>query len=46
SGSGHELAAGASGGKENLRSALGICVKLAEQQLLATEKSRIKKIEW
>lgn len=46
SGSGHECAAGASGGKENLRAALGICVKLAEQELLATEKSRIKKIEW
>ncbi len=46
SGSGHECAAGASGGKENLHAALGICVKLSEQQLLATEKSKIKKIEW
>ncbi len=45
-GSGHELAAGASGGRENLRPALGICVKLAEQQLLATEGGKIKKIEW
>jgi len=46
SGSGHELAAGASGGKENLRAALGICVKLAEQQLLSTESGKVKKIEW
>ena len=46
-GSGHELAAGASGGKENLRPALGICVKLAEQQLLSSEgREKIKKIEW
>lgn len=45
-GSGHELAAGASGGKENLRPALGICAKLAEQQLLSTEHGKIKKIEW
>ncbi len=46
SGSGHELAAGASGGKENLLPALGICVKLAESQLLAYEGGKIKKIEW
>ncbi|MFA6489464.1 MAG: DHH family phosphoesterase [Candidatus Micrarchaeia archaeon] len=46
-GSGHELAAGASGGKENLRPALGICLKLCEQQLLASEgKEKIRKIEW
>jgi len=45
-GSGHELAAGASGGKENLRPALGICVKLAEQQLSSSEGGKIKKIEW
>ena len=45
-GSGHELAAGASGGKENLKIALGICVKLAEQQLLSTESGKVKKIEW
>ncbi len=45
-GSGHELAAAASGNKENLRAALGICVKLAEQQLLSTESGKIKKIEW
>lgn len=46
SGSGHELAAGASGARENLRPALGICVKLAESQLLSTESGKIKKIEW
>ena len=46
SGSGHELAAGASGSPQNLRAALGICVKLAEQQLLSTESGKIKKIEW
>jgi len=46
SGSGHELAAGATGGKENLRAALGICLKLAEQQLLSSEKGKVKKIEW
>lgn len=46
SGSGHELAAGASGSRENPRAALGICVKLAEQQLLATERSKIRRIEW
>ncbi len=46
SGSGHELAAGASGGKEHLRAALGICVKLTEQQLLSTESGKIRKIEW
>lgn len=46
SGSGHELAAGASGSKENLRAALGICVKLSEQQLFSSEHGRIKKIEW
>jgi len=46
-GSGHELAAGASGGKENLRPALGICVKLSEQQLLSSAgREKIKKIEW
>jgi len=46
-GSGHELAAGASGGKENLRPALGICVKLCEQQLLSSEgREKIRKIEW
>ena len=45
-GSGHELAAGASGSKENLRAALGICVKLAEQQIHSTESGKIKKIEW
>jgi len=46
SGSGHELAAGASGGKENLRPALGICLKLAEQQILSSESGKVKKIEW
>jgi nanoRNase/pAp phosphatase (c-di-AMP/oligoRNAs hydrolase) len=46
SGSGHELAAGASGGKENLRPALGICSKLAEQQILSAEGGKIRKIEW
>ncbi len=47
SGSGHELAAGASGkDKENLRPALGICKKLAEQQILSKEKGKISKIEW
>ena len=46
SGSGHELAAGASGNKENLRAALGICVKLAEQQLLSSESEKIKEIKW
>lgn len=46
SGSGHELAAGASGGKENLRAALGICLKLAEQQLLSSEDGKVRKIEW
>lgn len=45
-GSGHELAAGASGNSGNVRAALGICVKLAEQQLLSTEHAKIKKIEW
>ncbi len=46
-GSGHELAAGASGTlSQNVKAALGICVKLTEQQLLSTESSRIKKIEW
>jgi len=45
-GSGHELAAGASGSKENLRPALGICVKLVEQQLLSSEGGKIRKIEW
>lgn len=45
-GSGHELAAGASGAKENLRPALGICVKLAEQQLHSSEGGKIRKIEW
>lgn len=45
-GSGHELAAGASGSNENLRASLGICVKLAEQQILLTESGKIKKIEW
>ena len=45
-GSGHELAAGASGGKENLRPALGICVKLAEQQIHSSEGGKIRKIEW
>jgi nanoRNase/pAp phosphatase (c-di-AMP/oligoRNAs hydrolase) len=46
SGSGHELAAGASGSPENLKAALGICVKLAEQQLLTAEHGKIKRIEW
>ena len=46
SGSGHELAAGASGSPENLKAALGICSKLAEQQLLSTESGKIRKIEW
>jgi nanoRNase/pAp phosphatase (c-di-AMP/oligoRNAs hydrolase) len=46
SGSGHELAAGASGKKENLRPALGFCAKLAEQQLLSVESGKIRKIEW
>ncbi len=46
-GSGHELAAGASGTlPQNLKAALGICVKLSESQLLSTEGGRIKKIEW
>lgn len=46
SGSGHELAAGASGSGENLRQALGICVKMAEQQILSSESGKVKKIEW
>lgn len=46
SGSGHELAAGASGGRENLRAALGICLKLAEAELLSSESGKVKKIEW
>ena len=46
SGSGHELAAGASGSAQNLKAALGICSKLTEQQLLSTESGKIKKIEW
>jgi nanoRNase/pAp phosphatase (c-di-AMP/oligoRNAs hydrolase) len=46
SGNGHELAAGATGGNENVREALGICVKLTEQQLAASEKGSIRKIEW
>jgi nanoRNase/pAp phosphatase (c-di-AMP/oligoRNAs hydrolase) len=46
-GSGHELAAGASGSDvQNLKAALGICVKLSESQLLSTEGGKIKKIEW
>ncbi|MEM2138331.1 MAG: DHH family phosphoesterase [Candidatus Anstonellaceae archaeon] len=46
-GSGHELAAGASGAlSQNLKAALGICVKMAEQQLLSAESGKIKKIEW
>jgi len=46
SGSGHEFAAGATGSKENLRPALGICVKLTEQQILSSESGKVKKIEW
>lgn len=46
SGSGHEMAAGASGGRENIRPALGICVKLAEQQLLSSESGKVKEIKW
>lgn len=46
SGSGHEMAAGASGSKENLKPALGICVKLAEQQLLTSESGKVKEIKW
>ena len=45
-GGGHELSAGASGSGENVRAALGLCAKLAEQQVLSTEKSKIHKIEW
>ncbi|VVC01489.1 DHH family protein [uncultured archaeon] len=46
SGSGHELAAGASGKKDNLTVALGICVNLAEQQILSAESCKIKEIIW
>ena len=46
SGSGHELAAGASGKKENLVPALGICVKLSEQQISSYESGKIKEIKW
>jgi len=45
-GSGHEMAASSWCSPKDLQSALGICVKLAEQQLLAAEKGKIKRIEW
>ena len=46
SGSGHELAAGATGEKGSVRDALAVCKKLAEQDIMHSEKARIKKIEW
>jgi nanoRNase/pAp phosphatase (c-di-AMP/oligoRNAs hydrolase) len=46
SGSGHELAAAASGNAGSVKAALGICLKLAEQQLLSSEYGKVKKIEW
>ena len=45
-GSGHECAAGASGSGAAVRETLSVCRKLAEQQLLACEKNKIRKIEW
>ncbi|MCX8197908.1 MAG: DHHA1 domain-containing protein [Candidatus Micrarchaeota archaeon] len=46
SGSGHELAAGASGKRESLESAMSVCLKLSEQQILSSESGKIRKIEW
>ena len=46
SGGGHEMAAGATGEKGSVREALAVCKKLAEQQILASEHAKIKKIEW
>ncbi|MCX8196787.1 MAG: DHH family phosphoesterase [Candidatus Micrarchaeota archaeon] len=43
---GHEFAAAASGKRENVKDALSVCLKLAEQQLLSFEDAKIKKIEW
>ncbi|MEM4634255.1 MAG: DHH family phosphoesterase, partial [Candidatus Anstonellaceae archaeon] len=45
-GSGHELAAGASGSKENLEEAMAFCLKAVEQQILSHESGKIRKIEW
>jgi nanoRNase/pAp phosphatase (c-di-AMP/oligoRNAs hydrolase) len=45
-GSGHACAAGATGDKGSVREALGVCKKLAEQQILTAEKAKIRKIEW
>jgi len=46
SGGGHETAAGATGEKGSVRESLAVCKKLAEQQMLASEHAKIKKIEW
>ena len=46
SGAGHQLAAGASGKKEKLRSALNMCRKLSEKQILSSEHGKIKEIKW
>ncbi|MEM4554578.1 MAG: DHH family phosphoesterase [Candidatus Anstonellaceae archaeon] len=46
SGGGHELAAGASGNRQNVKEGLDVCVKLAQDQILSYESGKIKKIEW
>ena len=46
SGGGHEMAAGATGEKGSVLEALAVCKKLCEQQILASEHAKIKKIEW
>ena len=45
-GGGHAYAAGATGKREMVRESLAVCKKLAEQQILSGEHSKIRKIEW
>jgi hypothetical protein len=40
------MAGGASGRREAVKDALSVCKKLSEQQILSSEKGKIKKIEW
>ncbi|MCX6771482.1 MAG: DHH family phosphoesterase [Candidatus Micrarchaeota archaeon] len=46
SGGGHETAAAATGEKGSVRESLAVCKKFAEQQILSSERAKIRKIEW
>ncbi|MFA6328141.1 MAG: DHH family phosphoesterase [Candidatus Micrarchaeia archaeon] len=45
-GGGHEMAAGATGKRALVRESLAVCKKLCEQQMLSSERGKIREIKW